>query len=175
MGDKILVTRSSMPSFEEYVDEIRSMWDNHWLTNMGEKHERLREELKRYLGVEHVELFTNGHASIELSLQAFGLKGEVITTPFTFASTTHAIVRCGLTPVFCDIEPDTYTIDTAKLESLITERTSAILPVHVYGNICNMEEIERIARQHGLKVIYDAAHAFGVRYKGRGIGSFLLL
>ncbi len=170
--DKILVTRSSMPPFDEYVEEIRSLWDSHWITNMGEKHERLREELRSYLGVENIELFTNGHASIELSLQAFSLSGEVITTPFTFASTTHAIVRCGLSPVFCDIEPDFYTIDTDKLESLITEKTCAILPVHVYGNMCNVEEIDRIAKKHGLKVIYDAAHAFGVRYKGRGAASF---
>ncbi len=172
MDGKILVTRSSLPPFEEYVDEIRSMWDNHWLTNMGEKHERLRKELKEYLGVENIELFTNGHAAIELSLQAFKLKGEVITTPFTFASTTHAIVRSGLTPVFCDIDPDTFTMDTEKLRELITDRTCAILPVHVYGNVCNVWEIERTAREYGLRVIYDAAHAFGVTLGGRGIGSF---
>ncbi len=193
MEDKILVTRSSLPPFEDYIEEIRSIWDNHWLTNMGEKHERLRKELKRYLEVDNIELFTNGHSAIELSLQAFFSSGafgsqegmsdisgtnlsfnkrEVITTPFTFASTTHAIVRCGFTPVFCDIDPLTYTIDINKLEGLITEKTCAILPVHVYGNLCNLEEIDRIAKKHGLKVIYDAAHAFGVKYKGRGIGAF---
>lgn len=172
MDDKILVTRSSLPPFEDYIEEIRSIWDSHWLTNMGEKHEKLREELRRYLEVDNIELFTNGHSAIELSLQAFSLKGEVITTPFTFASTTHAIVRCGLTPVFCDIDPLTYTMDTKKLEGLITEKTSAILPVHVYGNLCNLEEIDRISEKYGLKVIYDAAHAFGVKYKGRGAGSF---
>ncbi|MCR4656024.1 MAG: DegT/DnrJ/EryC1/StrS family aminotransferase [Lachnospiraceae bacterium] len=172
MDDKILVTRSSLPPFEDYIEEIRSIWDNHWLTNMGEKHERLREELRRYLEVDNIELFTNGHSAIELSLQAFSLKGEVITTPFTFASTTHAIVRCGLTPVFCDIDPITYTMDTGKLEGLITGNTCAILPVHVYGNLCNVEEIDRISKKYGLKVIYDAAHAFGVKYKGRGAGTF---
>jgi dTDP-4-amino-4,6-dideoxygalactose transaminase len=115
---------------------------------------------------------TNGHMALELTLQAMNLQGEVITTPFTFASTTHAIVRNGLTPVFCDINPFTYTMDTEKLESLITDKTCAILPVHVYGNICNLEEIERIAHKYELKVIYDAAHTFGETYQGRGIGTF---
>ena len=124
------------------------------------------------MGVENVELFTNGHMAIELTLQAMNLQGEVITTPFTFASTTHAIVRNGLEPVFCDIDPVTFTMDTGKLESLITERTCAILPVHVYGNICNIEEIKRIASKYGLKVIYDACHTFGETYKGKGIGCF---
>lgn len=110
--------------------------------------------------------------AIELSLQALGLRGEVITTPFTFASTTQAIVRNGLTPVFCDIDPLTFTMDASKIEALITERTSAIVPVHVYGNICNVEEIARVARKYGLKVLYDAAHAFGVRYHGRGVASY---
>lgn len=110
--------------------------------------------------------------ALELSLQAMKLQGEVITTPFTFASTTHSIVRNGLTPVFCDINPDDYTIDVTKIESLITDKTCAIMPVHVYGNVCNIEEIQKIADKYGLKVIYDAAHTFGVRYKGKGIGGF---
>jgi len=172
MKKQILVTRSSMPSFEEYIDEIKDIWDTHWLTNMGSKHQRLQSELKDYLDVENIDLLTNGHMALELSLQALGLKGEVITTPFTFASTTHAIVRNGLTPVFCDINPVDFTIDVSKIESLITEKTCAIMPVHVYGNICDVEEIERIAKKHNLKVIYDAAHTFGVKYKGKGIGSF---
>lgn len=172
MDDTILVTRSSMPSLEEYIEEIRPIWDSHWLTNMGPKHKELQQQLKEYLAVDHVELLTNGHMALELTLQAMNLQGEVITTPFTFASTTHAIVRNGLEPVFCDIEPTTYTLDAAKLERLITDRTCAIMPVHVYGNVCNIEEIERIARKYGLKVIYDAAHTFGETYKGRGIGSF---
>ena len=172
MNKRILVTRSSMPTLEEYVEEIRDLWDTHWLTNMGPKHKQLQAELCKYLGVERIDLFTNGHMAIELTLQALNLQGEVITTPFTFASTTHAIVRNGLTPVFCDIDPVNFTMDTEKLESLITDRTCAILPVHVYGNVCNVEEIERIARKHELKVVYDAAHTFGVTYKGRGIGSF---
>lgn len=170
--DKILVTRSSMPSYEEYIDEIRDMWDTHWLTNMGVKHKKLQEELKRYLGVEDIDLLTNGHMALELSLQAMELQGEVITTPFTFASTTHAIVRNGLEPVFCDIDPDDFTIDVTGIERLITEKTCAIVPVHVYGNICNVEKIRQIAEKYHLKVIYDAAHAFGVTYKGKGVGSF---
>lgn len=172
MNDKILVTRSSMPPLNEYVDEIKGLWDSHWLTNMGIKHKQLQENLKKYLGVENVELLTNGHMALELTLQALNMQGEVITTPFTFASTTHAIVRNGLEPIFCDIDPETYTMDTGKIEQLITDRTCAIMPVHVYGNLCNIEEIERIAHKYGLKVIYDAAHAFGETYKGRGVGNF---
>ena len=120
MNNKILVTRSSMPDFEEYIEEIKDIWDSHWLTNMGPKHKKLQAQLKDYLGVENIDLFTNGHMALELSLQAMKLQGEVITTPFTFASTTHSIVRNGLTPVFCDINPDDYTIDVTKIESLIT-------------------------------------------------------
>ena len=172
MDNKILVTRSSMPSMEEYIEEIRSIWDSHWLTNMGEKHKALQAELQKYMGVPAVELLTNGHMALELSLQSMNLQGEVITTPFTFASTTHAIVRNGLEPVFCDIDPETYTMDVTQIERLITDRTCAILPVHVYGNVCNIEEIERIAHKYGLKVLYDAAHTFGETYKGQGIGNF---
>lgn len=170
--NNILVTKSSLPPFEEYMDEIRDIWDSHWLTNMGEKHQKLQLELQKYMGVEAVDLLTNGHMALELSIQALGLKGEIITTPYTFASTTHAIVRNGCTPVFCDISPDDFTIDVSKIEDLITDKTSAILPVHVYGNICNVEEIDRIAKKYGLKVIYDAAHTFGETYNGKGIGSF---
>ncbi len=172
MDNKILVTRSSMPTLDEYVEEIRPIWDSHWLTNMGIKHKELQENLSRYLGVEHVDLLTNGHMALELTLQAMNLQGEVITTPFTFASTTHAIVRNGLTPVFCDIDPETYCMDVSKIEKLITDRTCAIMPVHVYGNVCNTEEIERLANKYELKVVYDAAHAFGETYKGKGIGSY---
>ena len=161
-----------MPTLDEYIEEIKEMWDSHWLTNMGPKHKMLQSELCDYMGVENIDLFTNGHMAIELTLQAMNLQGEVITTPFTFASTTHAIVRNGLDPVFCDIDPVTFTIDTEKLEKLVTDRTCAILPVHVYGNICKVDEIERIAHKHELKVIYDACHTFGETYKGKGIGSY---
>jgi dTDP-4-amino-4,6-dideoxygalactose transaminase len=160
-----------MPLLDEYIEEIKELWDSHWLTNMGPKHQRLQAELKEYFGVENVELLTNGHMALELSMQALNLQGEVITTPFTFASTTHAIVRNGLTPVFCDIDPTNYTMDVKKIESLITDQTCAIVPVHVYGNVCNIEEIQRIADKYELKVIYDAAHTFGIKYKIKGIAS----
>lgn len=169
---KILVTQTSMPPYEEYIEEIKDIWESHWLTNMGPKHNLLEAKLKEYLSVDNISLFTNGHNALELCLQAMNLSGEVITTPFTFASTTHAIVRNGLTPVFCDINPIDYTIDVTKIESLINDKTTAIVPVHVYGHVCNVEEIERIAKKYDLKVIYDAAHVFGVRYKGKGIGEF---
>ena len=169
---QIQVTRSSMPEFEEYIEEIRELWDTHWLTNMGTKHKNLESQLLYYLNVLNITLFTNGHLALECIIAALDLRGEVITTPFTFASTTHAIVRNGLKPVFCDINPDDYTIDVEKIESLITEKTSAIIPVHVYGNVCDIEAIDRIAKKHNLKVIYDAAHTFGVTVNGQGIGTF---
>lgn len=164
----ILVTRSSMPTFEEYCEEIKDLWDSHWLTNMGAKHQQLQAELESYLGVKHVTLYTNGHLALENAIAALNLPegGEVITTPFTFASTTHAIVRNGLVPVFCDVNDRDYTMDVTKIEALITPRTVAILPVHVYGNLCDVEAIGKIAKRYGLKVIYDAAHAFAVKYKG---------
>jgi dTDP-4-amino-4,6-dideoxygalactose transaminase len=172
--EKILVTRSSMPTIEEYIEEICEIWDSHWLTNMGTKHKELQAKLLDYLEIDRIDLFTNGHMALELSLQALNLPrgSEVITTPFTFASTTHAIVRNGLEPVFCDIDPIDFTIDVNKLGDLITDRTSAIMPVHVYGNICKVNDIHRIAKKYGLKVIYDAAHAFGERYKEQGVGNF---
>ena len=159
-----------MPPLEEYVDEIRDIWDSHWLTNMGVKHQELQKELEQYLGVEHAELLTNGHMALEMTMQAMNFHGEVITTPFTFASTTHAIVRNGAKPVFCDIDPEDFTMDPARIESLINEKTTAIVPVHVYGNICHVEEIQRIAEKYGLKVLYDAA--FGETYHGIGVGNF---
>lgn len=172
MKNNIQVTRSSMPSFEDYIEEIKDLWDSRWLTNMGIKHKQLEQLLLKYLHVDNITLFTNGHIALESIIDALNLTGEVITTPFTFASTTHAIVRNGLTPVFCDINEDDYTIDVNKIENLITEKTSAIIPVHVYGNVCNVKEIERIAKKYNLKVIYDAAHAFGIKVNGEGIANF---
>lgn len=169
---KIPLIRPSMPDKEEYFREISSIWDTHYLTNMAEKHQRLEKELKDYLDAAHLQLFANGHGALECILQAMDLKGEVITTPYTFASTVHAIVRSGLKPVFCDIRPDDFTMDVSKIEGLITEKTTAILPVHVYGMACDVDGIQKIADEHGLKVIYDAAHAFGVRIRGKGIASF---
>ena len=172
MSKDILVTRSSMPDFDEYTNEIKELWDSHWLTNHGVKARLLKEQLKEYLSTDNLELTVNGHMALELILTALKLPygSEVITTPFTFVSTTHSIVRCGLKPVFCDINPDNYTIDADKIEALITDKTSAILPVHVYGNICDTEKIEKIADKYNLKVIYDAAHAFSVSYKGTPVG-----
>lgn len=172
MNNPIPVTRSSMPKMKEYIKEIQDLWDSHWLTNMGGKHKKLELDLEKYLGVPNLILFTNGHLALESAIEAFDLSGEVITTPFTFVSTTHAIVRKGLQPVFCDIGPDNYTMDVNKIESLITKKTSAIIPVHVYGNLCDIDEIDRIANKYNLKVIYDAAHAFGVTINGTGIGNF---
>lgn len=166
MSKPITVTRTSMPPMEEYIAEIAPLWESRWLTNMGVKHQEFEKGLMEYLNTPNVTLYTNGHLALEGILSALDLEGEVITTPFTFASTTHAITRCGLTPVFCDIEPEFYTMDPAKIEALITPRTCAIVPVHVYGNICDHEAIMAIARRHNLKVIYDAAHAFGESYNG---------
>lgn len=170
----INVTRSSMPEFEEYCNEIKELWDSRWLTNMGIKHRQLQTALEDYLKVPHITLYTNGHLALENVIEAmdFPRGSEVITTPFTFASTTHAIVRCGLTPVFCDVNDADYTIDVTKIEALITSKTVAILPVHVYGNLCDVEAIGRIAAKYGLKVIYDAAHAFGVTYRGISAACF---
>lgn len=171
---RINVTRSSMPDFEEYCETIKELWDSRWLTNMGAKHKQLQVALEEYLGTPHVALYTNGHLALENVIAAmnFPTGSEVITTPFTFASTTHAIVRNGLVPVFCDVNDVDYTMDVTKIEALITEKTCAIVPVHVYGNLCDVEEIQRIADRHNLKVIYDAAHAFGVTYKGISSANF---
>lgn len=174
MDKKILVTRSSMPPYEEYIEAIKPLWDSHWLTNMGIYHQELEKKLKEYLDVSGLSLMVNGHMALEMVIQSMGFPygAEVITTPFTFISTTHAIVRNGLKPVFCDVKEEDGTIDEIKIEALITDKTVAILPVHVYGNVCNVEAIQEIADKYNLKVIYDAAHAFGVKYKGKGIGSY---
>jgi len=172
MSKIINVTRSSMPPFEEYCEEIRELWESRWLTNMGVKHRAFEAGLKDYLSCPFVTLYPNGHLALEHIIQVLGLKGEIITSPFTFASTTHAIVRCGCTPVFCDIDPASYTMDPEKIEALVNENTVAILPIHVYGNLCDTEAIDRIAKKHNLKVIYDAAHAFGVEKDGVSAANF---
>ncbi|GAA0606440.1 DegT/DnrJ/EryC1/StrS family aminotransferase [Virgibacillus siamensis] len=169
--EPIQVTKSSMPDIQEYMEEIKDLWDSQWLTNNGVKHKKLEGQLSKYLDAEKASLFTNGHLALEYTIEAFNLTGEVITTPFTFASTTNAIIRNGLKPVFCDINPYDYTISTDSIERLITDQTTAIVPVHVYGNICDVDEIERIAKKYNLKVIYDAAHAFGVTVNGMGVAN----
>ena len=171
-AQKILVTRSAMPPFEEYINAIKPLWESCWLTNNGAIHQKLETELADYLKVKNVVLFTNGHLALYAAIQALNLTGEVITTPFSFVSTTHAIVQNGLKPVFCDIRPDDCTMDADQIESLITDKTSAIVPVHVFGNPCEVHKIEHVAIKYGLKVIYDAAHAFGVLCGGRGIGEY---
>lgn len=177
---RINVTRSSMPAIEDFIEEIRPIFDSHILTNMGPLYKKFQHQLMDYLDVPELSLFVNGHMALELAIDAFGMKkrgeevggGEVITTPFTFVSTSHAIIRNNLKPVFCDIDPNTYTLDPTKIEALITEKTVGIVPVHVYGYICDVEAINEIAKKYQLPVIYDAAHAFGVTYKGKGIGNY---
>lgn len=171
MTPEIPVIRSSMPPLAEYMEEIKELWDSRWLTNHGEKAASFEDTAAKALDAPYAMCFVNGHQALEVALQALDLKGEVITTPFTFVSTTAAIVRSGLTPVFCDIRPSDYTIDPDQIEALITDKTCAILGVHVYGNLCDDERIEAIAQKHHLKVIYDAAHAFGVRKDGKGAGA----
>lgn len=170
--DVIPVTRAALPTLDEYVEEIRALWKTHWITNMGALHGELERALRSYLGVPNVTLFTNGHSALECALEALGLTGEVITTPFTFASTVHAIVRRGLSPVLVDVRPDDCTIDPAAVEAAITPRTSAIVPVHVYGSLCDVDALEDIAHRHGLRLVYDAAHAFGVERGGVPAGAF---
>lgn len=174
IDEKIMVTKSFLPPFEEYSKEIEKIWESHWLTNMGPLHEEFKEKLKNYLKSDEITLVSNGHLGLEIALKAFQFpkSAEIITTPFTFASTTHAIVNNGLKPVFCDINLEDYNIDCDKIERLITDKTVAIMPVHVFGTPCDVEKIEKIAEKYKLKVIYDAAHAFGVQISERGIGSF---
>lgn len=168
------VTQSSLPSLEEYMEEIRPIFDSKWITNMGPVYKKMQHQLIEYLDVPELSLFVNGHMALEMGLQTFDFPAgsEVITTPYTFVSTTHAITRQNLVPVFCDINSDDYTMDASKIEELITDKTVAIMPVHVYGNLCDVEGIQEIADRHGLKVLYDGAHAFGVKYKGVGVGNF---
>lgn len=172
--DKIYVTRPLLPDIDKYISEVKDIFDSQWLTNMGVKHNELEIKLKDVLKVSHVSLFNNGTIALLTALKALDLPygSEVITTPFTFAATPHCIIWNNCKPVFCDIEPNTMTIDADKIEDLITPNTSAILGVHVYGFPCNVEKIDKIAKKHNLKVIYDAAHAFSTEINGKGIGTF---
>ncbi len=165
----ITVTKPSLPPLEEYVALLRDIWDRRWLTNRGNYHEAFERALAQHLGVPHVSLFCNGTMALQVALQALRISGEVITTPFSFPATTHAIYWNHCTPVFCDIDPESCNLDPKKVESLITPRTTAILPVHVYGNPCDVEHLQKIADTYGLRLIYDAAHAFGVRKDGRSV------
>ena len=167
---QITVTSPLLPPLEEFMPFLQEIWDRKWITNNGHFHQELEKALAEYLGVDYISLFTNGTLPLITALQALGLnEGEVITTPYSFVATTHAIWWNKLTPVFVDIDPVTGCIDPAKISAAITDKTVAIMPVHVYGTPCDVERIEAIAKNHNLKVIYDAAHAFGVSKDGESI------
>ena len=174
MNDKIFVTSPLLPSIEDFTEQVKEIYDSKWLTNMGSKHKALEEALTIELKVPHAQLFNNGTIALLTAIKALDLPygSEVITTPFTFAATPHCISWNGCKPIFCDIEPNTMTIDADKIENLITPNTSAILGVHVYGFPCNVKKIDEIAKKYNLKVIYDAAHAFSTEIDGVGIGNF---
>lgn len=170
MGNKILVTSPLLPDLQEFNQYLQQIWDSKWITNNGSFHQQLEKALAEYLGVEYISLFTNGTLPLITALQALGLtKGEVITTPYSFVATSHSIWWNQLTPVFVDVEEDTCGMDPAKIEAAITPNTVAIMPVHCYGKPCKTKEIDAVAKKHGLEVIYDAAHAFGVKVNGESI------
>ena len=174
----IYVTQPYLPPLDEFLPYLQKIWDSKWLTNNGQFHQALERELQDYLGVGHISLFSNGTLALITALQALRISGEVITTPFSFVATTHSLHWNGIRPVFVDIEPDSFNLDPRRITEAITQQTSAILPVHVYGRPCRIEAIQEIADAHGLKVIYDAAHAFGVRQNGASIlnaGDFSIL
>lgn len=165
----ITVTSPLLPPLEEFIPYLEKIWRNRWLTNLGEFHQQLEDALAKYLEVDYISLFTNGTLPLITALQALDIKGEVITSPYSFVATSHAIWWNGLTPVFVDIDPETGNLDPERIEAAITPKTAAIMPVHVYGIPCNTQRIQEIADQHGLKVVYDAAHAFAVKHNGRSI------
>ena len=166
---KITVTSPLLPKLEDFIPLLQDIWDRKWLTNNGHYHQELEKSLAEYLGVKYISLFTNGTLPLITALQALKITGEVITTPYSFVATTHSIWWNGLKPVFVDVDEKTGNIDPEKIEAAITPRTTAIMPVHVYGTPCNMERIQEIADIYGLKVIYDAAHAFGVNVNGESV------
>lgn len=165
----IYVTQPYMPPLEEFMPYLEKIWENKWLTNGGPFHQELEKKLADYLGVEHLALFANGTLALVTALQSLRITGEVITTPFSFVATAHSLLWNGIKPVFVDIHPETFNLDPEKIEAAITPQTTAILPVHVYGNPCDVEKIQKIADTYGLKIIYDAAHAFGVNYKDESL------
>jgi dTDP-4-amino-4,6-dideoxygalactose transaminase len=166
---KINVTQPSLPPLDEFIPYLEQIWENKWLTNNGPFHQDFEKELAKYLGVKYLSLFSNGTLALIAALQVLKIKGEVITTPYTFVATSHSLFWNNIKPVFCDINPYDCNIDEKKIEALITTETTAILPVHVYGSPCNIDSIKDIAETYGLKVIYDAAHAFGVKKNGNTI------
>jgi len=168
-NNPIFVTQPFLPPIEEFNELLQEIWQSKWLTNNGMFHQKLESSLCDYLGVQNLSLFSNGTLALITAMQSMKLSGEVITTPFSFVATTHALRWNGITPVFVDIEPDTFNLDPSKIEAAITDKTTAILPVHVYGNPCDIDAIQKIADKHKLKVIYDAAHTFGVNIHGKSI------
>jgi len=171
-SEPVYVTRPLLPPLAAVMARLEAVWRTQQLTNIGAQHDQLESALRAYLGVRELSLFTNGTVALITAIRALGLSGEVLTTPFTFPATPHALSWSGITPVFCDIDPFTLNLDPAAVERAVTGRTSGILAVHVYGNPCDVEGLARIADRHGLKIIYDAAHAFGTCVNGRGIGNF---
>ena len=169
MTEKILVTSPLLPPFEEFSEILQTIWESKLLTNNGTYHQRLEKALSEYLGISHISLFTNGTLPLITALQALRITGEVITTPYSFVATTHALWWNGIKPVFVDVDPVTGNLDPGKIEAVITPHTTAIMPVHVYGNPCDVRKIKEIADIYGLKVIYDAAHAFGVQLDGKSV------
>jgi len=165
----INVTKTYLPNKEKYKHYIDEIYENGWLTNNGPLVQRLEKRLAKYLGVKNIVLVSNGTVALEIAYRTLGLKGFVITTPFSFVATTSSLVTNQLLPIFADIDPNSFNLDPKNIEKLITPNTSAILPVHVFGNACEVEEIEQIAKKHDLKVIYDAAHAFDVKYKDQSL------
>ena len=169
---RIYVTRPVFPTIEEVTDKLRDIWAAKWLTNNGPQHTMLEQELKAFLKVPHLSLFNNGTIALMVACQSLRLSGQVITTPFTFAATPHVLSWNNIEPIFCDVDAETMNIDADKIESMITPKTTAILPVHVFGIPCDVEKIQEVADRYGLRVVYDAAHTFGVEVDGRGIGTF---
>lgn len=165
----IYVTQPYLPPLEEFIPYLEKIWENKRLTNNGPFHQQLEQALCEYLDVEHISLFTNGTIALVTALQALQITGEVITTPYSFVATAHSLIWNDITPVFVDIDPETMNLDPEKIEAAITPRTTAILPVHCYGNPCDVERIRQIADTYDLRVIYDAAHAFGIKYKGKSL------
>ncbi len=170
--EPIYITRPLLPPIKTVYKKLKEIWKSKWLTNMGSQHQALESELMKYLNVPFLSLFCNGTIALQLAFQALKLKGEVITTPFTFAATVNALYQNNLKPIYCDIKLDDFNLNPEMIEELITSKTSAILPVHVFGNPCNIEQISKIANEYNLNVIYDAAHCFGVEYKNKAIGNY---
>jgi dTDP-4-amino-4,6-dideoxygalactose transaminase len=169
MNEKIFVTQPLLSPIEEFEPYLREIWNAKWLTNNGKFHQQLEAELCKYLGVEHICLFSNGTLALMTALQALRITGEVITTPFSFVATTHSLWWNKIKPVFADVDPDWFNLDPVKVEAAITPQTTAIMPVHVYGNPCDVDAFQRIADTYNLSLIYDAAHAFNVRINGNSV------